>query len=406
MFESITDTIRKQCNILPNITDVSEYNEKLATMYATKTSHKLNGKSTEISCFNDMLRVMLPYKDGASQTWSHYIVCRYNPNMNPSTDGFNGVYNQTEDISFGSMLYAQNVVNITGYGEGNKLNYAFSTADYYGIKADNHIYLDLSSFTGWESDNAKFAIYFAYPHALNEVRWSQSNSSGGYYSSFLWKVNGQDNDHLYEGIVPNINGQNVFIWNMVIAVRFNASASEPGWNNVYNQTQNLSFNSSNHTANLLRITDWNTGELDATNSISRATRLEFFGKYFLDTVSCSGNGNSDATTSDMWNAVENEYKNHISTSFQGDIWLAESGGDSLLSQAITRYDYIVFYKQYSHEDFINRIASENVTQYSKLTFYRSNKKNHNTLLIVVVVITSLSAIGLLIVLRRKHLIKK
>ena len=357
-------------------------------------------------CFGDMLRVMLPYKDGQAQTWSSYIVCRYNPNKNPSSDGFEGVYNKTDDISFGSMLYAQNVVNITGYDNG-KMNYVFSTSDYYGIRGENHIYLDLSSFTDWEADNAKFAVYFAYPNSKNETRWSQANSSGGYYSSFMWKVNGQTNDHLYEAIVPNIYGNsNQNLWNMVIAARFNKDASEPNWDAKYNQTQNLSFNSSNHNANMIKITGWNSGELDVTNSISRQTRLEFFGRYFLDTVACSGSGASDSTTSEMWNAVKNEYVNHISTLFQGDIWLAEGGGESLLSQAITRYDYIIFFKQYTHEDFINRQTSANVTQYSSQYVYRSDKKKNYTALIIVISLVSISILGSVIVLKRKHLIKK
>ena len=353
-------------------------------------------------CFGDMLRVMLPYKNGQAQTWSHYIVCRYNPNMDPASNGFDGVYNQTDDIPFSSMQYGHNTVNITGYN-GNKLNYQFSSNNYYGVRGENHVYLDLSSFTNWEEAGAKFAIYFAYPNSTNESRWSQSNSSGGYYSSFMWKVNGQDNDHLYEGIVPNIyQGNSYNLWNMVIAVRFNPEASQPDWNYKYNQTQNLSFNSSNHNANMIRITDWDYGELDATNSISSATRLEFFGRYFLNTVTCSGTGASDATTSEMWNNVKNEYINHISRPFQGDIWLAESGGDSLLSQAITRYDYIVFYKQYDHEDFINRLESENVTQYSSLQPFISDKRDHNSILLVVVMLVSLSSMGLIIVLKHKH----
>lgn len=354
-------------------------------------------------CFGDMLRVMIPYKDGQRQTWSHYIVCRYDPSKDPSTDGFGGVFNQTDDIPFSSMLYAQNVVNITGYDNG-KMNYAFSNSNYFGIKAENHIYLDLSSFTDWEADNAKFAIYFAYPSNTNESRWSQANSSGGYYSSFLWKVNGQTNDHLYEGIVPKVSSNT--LWNMVIAARFNKDASEPNWDAKYNQTQNLSFNSSNHNANMIRINGWDSGELDATNSISKATRLEFFGRYFLDTVTCSGSGASDSTTSAMWNAVKNEYVNHISTPFQGDIWLAEGGGESLLSQAITRYDYIIFFKQYDHEDFINRQTSANVTQYSSQYVYRSEKKKDYTVLIVIISVVSLSILGSVIVLKRKHIIKK
>ena len=72
---------------------------------------------------------------------------------------------------------------------------------------------------------------------------------------------------------------------------------------------------------------------------------------------------------------------------------------SLLSQAITSYDYIVFYKQYAHEDFINRQDSATITQYSyNQTLYSPTKKDKNTLLIVVIVVSSLSLIAILVVL--------
>lgn len=360
----------------------------LAVYYFNSASDYAWSDKVSYRVFNDILRVMIPYKDGVSKTWSKYIVCRYNPSMDPATDGFAGVYNQTNDIEVSSMLYAHNTVNITGY-DGDKMTYAFSSNDYYGIKNENHMYLDLSGFTSWEEGDAKFAIYFACPSGANESRWSQAYSLEGYYASFCWKVNGQDNDHLYECIVPSIYPSGTNLWNLVIAVRYNPVASQPGWDNVWNQTQNLSFNANNHNSNIIHINDWNNGQLDTTNKISEATRLEFYGRYFLNTVTCSGNGNSDATTSAMWNAVKDEYIYHLSRIYQGDVWTctADSEG-SLIAQAMARYDYIVLYKQYNHNDFINRQDSPNKTEYASMnTLLLNNNTNPIEWAIIAVILT-------------------
>ena len=355
----------------------------------------------------DLLRVMLPYKDGVSQTWSKYIVCRYDPNKNPATDGFGGVYNQTEDIQFSSMLYAHNVVQITGYNGDGKLNYSFNTSNYYGIRCENHIYLDLSGFTDWEKDEAKFAIYFAYPSSSNEDRWSQSYASGSYQPSFLWKVEGQNNSHLYEGIVPSVADKDGRIWNMVIAVRFPKEATAPSWQNIiWDQTQDLKFNSNNSNANMIRIAGWGNGYLDAENIISRQSRVNFYGQYFLDTVKCSGHGDSDSTTSDMWNTVKNAY-GHLSREFQGDVWKTDGNKEgTVIEQAMARYDYIVLFKQYDHEDFINRKESPNKTEYQSL-YVPNTFETNNDMNIFIIVIASVSVISVasLIIIKRRRLHK-
>ena len=350
--------------------------------------------------FGDMLRVMLPYNNGAATTWSHYIVCRYNPNLEPSVNQFDGVYNQTDAIPFSSMMYAHNVVNITGYS-GNKLNYMFSTSDYFGVRAENHMYLDLSAFPSWEEGDAKFAIYFAFPNSTNENRWSQAHSPDGYYPSFCWKVNGQDNDHLYECVVPNIYSSGFNLWNMVIAVRLEPAATSPNWDQKWNQTQNLSFNSSNHQANMIRITGWNQGQLDNENIISEQSRLDFYGRYFMDTVTCSGTGASDATTSDMWNAVKTDYQ-RMSRMYQGDIWTCvadEEGSD--IAQAMARYDYIVLYKAYGHEDFINRAESPEKTYVLIDRVNVSTEKSARDAIVIGSVVAATVMVSGLLILRGK-----
>ena len=352
--------------------------------------------------FGDILRVMLPYKDGQSKTWAKFIICRYNPNLDPSTSGFDGVYNQTDDLYFSSFIQRQNTITVIGYGENGKLlvsemKYFY---EYFGTQGENHMYLDLSGFTDWDKDGAKFAIYFAYPDTTNETRWSQQYSKDGYYSSFCWKVNGQDNDHLYECIVPNLyGGNNYSIWNMVIAVRFSPDAQTPSWNDmslVWNQTQNLSFNTYNHTNNIIRVDNWSHAELDNVNIISRETRLEFYGRYFLNTVVCSGNGNSDATTNDMWNAVKFEYEHHLSRVFQGDIWkLDTEGKETLIAEAMRRYDYITDYKKYNHEDFINRHP---INQNDSNSNIMNDKKNSYVSIIVLGSISLLALLGLITII--------
>lgn len=360
-------------------------------------------------CYNDYIRVVIPYQNGVSKTWAKFIVCRYNPGMNPESDGWSGVYNQSRDIGFSEMMYYHNTVNITGWDDGNgKLQIGlFSSNKYCGIYSLNHIYLDLSNFTDWESDNAKFGLYFAYPLGNDNSGWSQSYYTGSYTASFLWKVQGQDNDHLYEGVVPNgSNGK--ALWNMVIAVRFKPEASEPSWNNmnlVWNQTQNLSFNPSNHDSNIIRISSWNEATLlDPEFSISKTTRINFYGQYFLDTVTCSGTGNGDTTTSAMWESVKDAY-HKLSDDYQGDVWLTKANKNgTIIQQAMARYDYIVLYKQYDHEDFINRADPSSGADHSISSPVIANNFEDNdrlTLIIILASMMTLSAVALIVLKKYK-----
>ena len=305
-------------------------------------------------------RIVLPSLNGNSTTWSQFIVCRYDPNKNPFVDGFDGVWEQTEDIYFSSFIQAQNTIILTGR-DGGKMTHTKNAVYLNGISGERHMYLDLSSFTSWEDGNAKFAIYFAYPQSGNADRWSTKYSeSASYEEAFCWKVNGQGNEHLYECVVPNTMSSGSTIWGLVIAVRYNPVAGAPSWENVWNQSNDLVFTAENHNANMIRITDWGSGYLDKDNVISSESRANFYGQYFLDTVKCSGTGATDATTSAQWQAVKDEYHNHLSRLLQGDVWKAKPDEEgSVLEQAVLRYDYIVFYKGYNHADFMNRKESPN-----------------------------------------------
>ena len=362
----------------------------------------------------DNMRIMIPYQNGNSKQWSKLIICRYNPSMNPQTDGWSGVYNQTEDLSFSSLVYYQNTFIVNGYGSGNLITVSDmkNATYYYGIKSDTHVYLDVSQFQGWEQGDAKFALFFGAPDYFDASEWGKAHSTGGYYSSFMWRVQGQDNPHLYECIVPSY-GNGDRLWNFVIAVRFNPNTESPYWtddgNVIWNKTGNLQYIGTNHTANMVHISDWNSGYLDSENIITKASRIGFYGQYILDTVACSGHGNSDSTTSEQWNAIKDEYNNHISKTFQGVVWLTEADKNgTTIAQAMARYDYIVLYKQYDHEDFINREESPNKTVYTSESLWgiRSNSSEKGSVVyIVIIAIASISSLGILLVIKRKRALK-
>ena len=330
-------------------------NEADLAIYCWNSSGGAWSGKTSARLYGDLLPIAFPKQGDTSVTWSYFKICRYNPNLNPLVSGQDGVYNETEAISIGNLMYAQNTFVITGYGEGNRINYQVTTSNQYGIGAEKHVYLDLSSFPSWEEGNAKFGIYFARPSFGWADGWGSSHITDNSYAvSFCWKVEGQDNPHLYEAIVPTGSA----LWSMAIAVRFDPVATSPSWNNVWNQTQDLGFNADNQNANVIEVLDWNRGEFEAT-PISMASRVNFYGSYFLDTVTCSGTGAYDATTAAIWTKVADEYQYHLSRIFAGEVWKATaSETGSLVEQAVARYDEIVFAKKYNHADFMNRATSD------------------------------------------------
>lgn len=351
-----------------------------SSAFSAKSSYRVNG--------TDKIAVRLP----SGGTWTHFKVLRYNRSMEPSINAWDGVYNQSPNYGFGETFqYYQNSFGIKNWNMEITDRYVTSYT-HYGINGEDRVYLDLSEFENWDSDYAQFAIYFADPML----------SIGEAWSSMMTKVEGAGNDHLYECTVP---GKNV-VWNLAIPVRFKPEVEIPGWHDgVWNQTNDLRFDITNHGYNVLKVTGWDSGEIKS-ETITREQRVEMYGQYFLDTVSCSGTGLSDSTTSEQWNAVKSQYQN-MHTDYQGVVWTTIADSDtsaSKVAQAMARYDYIVLYKQYDHEDFINRQASPNMTVYnlaqSRVTFTNENKEASITV-IVLVSILSISSISVLLIVKRR-----
>ena len=120
------------------------------------------------------------------------------------------------------------------YAIGEGLNYIWENCDYYiGQKSallkgvDGQTYLDLSKYTTWENDNAKFGFYYF-------------NDSVSAWSSDFATSSGFN--HIYQAEYSLD-----FIPTKMIAVRFNDKADTLRWNSydeenyVWNQSANLDF---------------------------------------------------------------------------------------------------------------------------------------------------------------------
>ncbi len=106
----------------------------------------------------------------------------------------------------------------------------WENADYYAGRESNiknnlpygEIYLDLTEFTGWEGDNAKFGFYF----------FDDNNHSA--FSDLAASVPLQD--HIYIA-----SYELDFTPTNMIGIRLNSSCTTPSWGDKWNQTQNLAF---------------------------------------------------------------------------------------------------------------------------------------------------------------------
>ena len=300
----------------------------------------------------------------------------------------------------GSSYYCNNE-----YYTSNNYTYEFN-----GIKSGSHMYLSTADLTGWEADNAKIAVCFGKSNVNKADAWSsQYNAAHTSLSqTFCWKVQGSGNDHLFECIVPQYNGQDVY-WSMVIGVRFYSSATAPGWSNVWNQTGDQFYNGDDRDCNMLWVNansqgQWSGGGyLKTDGSISDDTRAGYYGTYFLSQITCSGSG-SITSPSSNWTNVKNEYKQHLSTAVEGKVWTAAGAATGTdLVKAMYRYDYIVFYKAYSgYDDFINRTTSPG-KKFSNTTHTLLNNSVSASIVLTVIIASTISvaAIGGYFLLKKK-----
>ena len=282
------------------------------------------------------------------------------------------------------------------------------TWEFHGIKSGTSMFLSTADFTGWEGDSAKFGINFCKSNVNKDGAWGciysdEERVRATLSESFLRKVEGSGNDHLFECIAPKYNNQDVY-WSVVIGVRFNPAQSSPAWNNVWSQTPDQYYNSSDSDCNFLKITGWSSGYLDSSGTISDETRASYYGTYFNSCIVCSGAG---SFTGD-WSTVSTEYYRYLSTDAQGKVWntTANPSGTGL-PLAMSKYDYIVGkYGSSTYPNFINRsISKKSAIAYFPL-FNMSNGTDDTLPVIIIIVassvaLLSITALSALVVKKRK-----
>ena len=104
-----------------------------------------------------------------------------------------------------------------------------------------------------------------------------------------------------------------------------------------------------------------TGTTISNPTLNVYTRsLSWFPSYFLETISCSGRGdqNDKNMITSKWVEVK-EYFLNLSAEYQ-DAFKSGELTDPMTNEALIRYDYIVFYKGYGVDDFLNRSGNSNI----------------------------------------------
>ena len=136
-------------------------------------------------------------------------------------------------------------------------------------------------------------------------------------------------------------------------------------------------------------------------------KLYWYPSYFLSQLTCSGRGdnadkemviNAWADLKSVYQSLPSNYKTAFSNGTLSDVRLGE---------ALKRYDYVVFYKNYGLEYFASRSNKSN-RHYAKSEYRPFIKESDNTVIIVIIAssISILSITVLSILLIKKRIINK
>lgn len=176
-----------------------------------------------------------------------------------------------------------------------------------------------------------------------------------------------------------------------------------GWGNVYNQTTDMVTNYGYNSLYTTQIESGTSGSKQNWGNKSANETASEYGCYFMDKITCDGNGNITSASSN-WTTVTTFY-NNMTKDVQGECWSASgSESGSNIQKAMYRYDYIVFFKQYSgYNDFINRSTSSGKSFSSPVSFspITSNDKITPIAIVVITSVVALTAIGGYFFIRRR-----
>lgn len=249
-------------------------------------------------------------------------------------------WNATSDITYNTSY---NWVSLTG-----DVSVTYNSSKTC-IPTGTPVFFDASALTGYNWSDASAVPYMAawlnstWYGVSSGTAWTQMTRIGS--TEYYYCV--ASSDMILDGLAFTRN-----------------STSGSGWDNKWSQTTDIT---AGYGFNPFLVTylknyqtggneDWLVGDDEATANI--------YGALFLNNVTCSGSG-SITSSSSAWTTVSNVYSG-LSTLVQYILWegTAASSGD-YYKQALNRYDYIVFYKQYSgYTDFINRSTSSGKMSYA------------------------------------------
>ena len=138
------------------------------------------------------------------------------------------------------------------------------------------------------------------------------------------------------------------------------------------------------------------------SNIEMNAHVDFFNRYFLDTINCSGAGDYTDRTMVIsnWDDVEaffNALPNENKTRYL-------LGEDDDLIEMLARYDYCVFHKNYPINDFLNRKNSVN-RYYSTCSTPQLIKSNDTSIVIIIAssIVTISSTLVLVYLLKKKRI---
>lgn len=268
------------------------------------------------------------------------------------------------------------------------------------------------------STNAKIGVYFSVSNTYNGDAWGVYRNGSSYVTAYARKVEGKNNKYLYEVLAPQQNNVDV-VWNLVIVGRFKSTSASPTWDDKLHQKSDFYYTSALNSYNEFKINGWIDSMYTCSDTITTAGRADYYGSYMLSQMTCDGHGNRTYTDNVGLANAKNEYKKYLSNEVQYYLWETKaSEASGYCRDALERYDYIFFFKQYYEldddtYDFINRhSANSGKTSFSIRTFSpfellgdSENGGNISTIIIIVassVALLSITALSVLMVRKRKR----
>ena len=169
---------------------------------------------------------------------------------------------------------------------------------------------------------------------------------------------------------------------------------------------------SSFSSNLFHI-DCNSKTITSHENISSESIYNSFGRYFLSMCPCSGRGDETdrENISSSWTRIQNEKiftDNKIPAELKSYFASYDSFDGSDFALAIERYDYILFYKKYELDDFLNRsnLVGERYKSHNVAQFIYQKEDTQTLIIIIASSISLISITTLIVVMIKKHHLKE